>query len=62
MIHLKNIDSIDDNLPVYVQVGFNRFHVKSTETHGDHILLHIEEEASNQKQKPIFTPPEKFIA
>lgn len=45
---LKDELGIKDKLPVFVQVGFNRFPIDEVVRYKDHILLRISQEADNE--------------
>lgn len=45
---LKDELGIKDKLPVFVQVGFNRFSIDEVVRYKDHILLRISQDANNE--------------
>ena len=45
---LKDELGIKDKLPVFVQVGFNRFPIDEVVRYKDHILLRISQDADNE--------------
>lgn len=46
-LELENYLALTSNKPVFVQAGYNRFQIDTVTDQGDHVLIHVSEDAEN---------------
>ena len=51
-VELEHYLSRCANKPIYVQVGYNRFAIDTITDQGDHVLIHVSEDAENPVKQP----------